>query len=128
MINFHRFFYEFLNLTLTFASIENAVLLTFNLSVRAVLIVCNFAFCLPPNCFISATKNGIKKPMITLSPTIHLLLSCRLLVICYVIKTPFETKKSVRFSPSPFGAIPSRTDSLIPLKNLVVILVISKKL
>ena len=51
---------------------KKVVLLTFTLPVKAVLIVCNFAFCLSPDCFISATQKCIKKPMITPSPTISL--------------------------------------------------------
>ena len=64
----------------------------------------------------------------TITDYLTLLLSCRLLVLYYVIKSPLKTKSPYDFHHRLLSAIPSRTDSLIPLKYLVVILVIPKKL
>ena len=64
----------------------------------------------------------------TITDYLTLLLSCRLLVLCYVIKIPFKTNNPYDFHCRLMSATSSRTDFLIPLKYLVVILVIPKKL
>ena len=56
----------------------------------------------------------------TITDHLTLLLSCHLLILCYVIETPLETKSPYDFHRRFLSAISSRTDSLIPLKYLVL--------
>ena len=56
----------------------------------------------------------------TITDYLTLLLSCRLLVIYYVIKTPLKLKSPYDFHRRLMSATSSRTDSLIPLKYLVL--------
>jgi len=89
-------------------------------------VILHFAYLL--NVLFQPQKWHKKADDNTITDYLTLLLSCRLLVLYYAIKTPLKTKSPYDFHRRLLSAISSRTDSLIPLKYLVVILVIPKKL